>query len=400
MGRRAVGRFLAGVAEGRRRRAWLLAHRGQPLDVVVSHAEVNDRHGTGVLTQRLFPDTSALASIRSRNDYDGRQRFGAFSARLPQPDPAKAHARLRALLRGAKVRRVLAIPFYPDDVRTALALRELFGAPLCTFVMDDRNLETDGIPDALLMELLERSALRLAVSPEIRDGYQRKFGHPFVFVSPVVDPKLVLRAPAKGVPEPGGRGVMIGNVWGKAWLAGLAELTRGSGVELDWYSNAGLDWQDLGPEELARAGIHWRRGPPDVELVPLLRRAPFAVLPSGTLDEGEDHRAIARLSLPSKAVYTTATAHLPLLVVGHPETAAARFATRLGVGFSVPYHRAAFLDAVERLRRPEVQARLRARALAAAPAFSAEGVGDWIWRSLSAGAPVDDRFERLLVGAA
>lgn len=399
MGRRAVSRWWAGVLEGRRRRRWLDGHRGQPVDVVVSHAEVNDRHGTGVLTQRLFPDGSALGSIRSRDDYDGRQRFGAWSARLPQPDPAAAAARVAALLGGARVRRVLAIPFYPDDVLTALALQQLSGAPLCTYVMDDRNLETDGIPDALLAELLARSALRLAVSPELRDGYQRKFGRPFAFLPPVVDPALVLRGPASPPGDLGGRGVMIGNVWGRAWLHQLAALTAATGLELDWYSSAGLGWQELSAGELARAGIHWRPGPPDAELVRHLRRAPFALLPSGTLDAGDDHRAIARLSLPSKAIYTTATAHLPLLVLGHPGTAAARFAVRAGVGWSVPYERAALLGAVEELRRPEVQARLRARAAALAPALSAEGVGDWIWSSLAAGAPVDDRWERLLPDA-
>jgi hypothetical protein len=399
MGRRAVGRWWAGVLEGRRRRRWLAAHRGAPLDVLVSHAEVNDLHGTGVLTQRLFPDGSTLASIRSRDDYDGRQRFGAWSARLPQPDPAAAAARVRALLGGAPVRRVLVIPFRPDDAITALALHRLSGAPLCTFVMDDRNLESDAIPDGLLAELLARSALRLAVSPELRDGYQRKFGQPFAFVPPLVDPALVLRGSVPPPADLDGRGVMIGNVWGRAWLRQLAELTRATGVELDWCSSAGLGWQELTAAELARAGIHWRPGPPDAELVRLLRRAPFALLASGTLDAADDHRAIARLSLPSKAVYTTATAHLPLLVLGHPETAAARFAVRTGVGWSVPYERAAFLGAVQELRRPEVQARLRARAAAAAPAFSAEGAGEWIWRSLAAGAPADDRWERLL-GAA
>lgn len=396
MGRRAVSRWWAGVLEGRRRRTWLAVHRGLPLDVVVSHAEVNDRHGTGVLTQRLFPDASALGSIRSRDDYDGRQRFGAWSARLEQPDPAVAGARVRSLLGGAPVRRVVAIPYRPDDVLTALALHQVSGAPLCTYLMDDQNLEAAGIPDRLLSELLGSSALRLAVSPELRDGYQQKFGRPFAFVPPVVDPALVLREPAAPPRDLGGRGVMIGNVWGRAWLRQLAALTAATGVELDWYSSAGLGWQELSVAELARAGIHWRPGPPDAELVRLLRRAPFALLPSGTLDAGDDHRAIARLSLPSKAVYTTATAHLPLLVLGHPETAAARFAVRAGVGWSVPYERAAFLGAVEELRQPEVQARLRACAAAAAPAFSAEGVGEWIWRSLAAGAPVDNRWERLL----
>jgi hypothetical protein len=268
--------------------------------------------------------------------------------------------------------------------------------------MDDRNVEAAGVPDAQLSELLSRSALRLAVSEEIRDAYQGKFGLSFTFVPPVIDPALVLRSPAS--PPPGAlaerRGVMIGNVWGQAWLARLCQAVREAGIELDWYSSAGLGRQVLQADELRAAGIRWRPGPPDPELVSLLRRSAFAILPTGALDRDDDHQAIARMSLPSKLVYTTAAAHLPVLVVGHPDTAAARFVTRTGVGMVVPYLGRALAAAVAEIVRPEVQAALRARAAAVAPAFSAEGVGDWIWRSMSAGRPADDRWERLAVATA
>ena len=256
-------------------------------------------------------------------------------------------------------------------------------------------MEVAGIPDGLVCELFSWFELWLAISLELRDAYQEKFGLPIAFVPPLVDPALVLRRPAAQPPAPGRRGVMIGNVWGQGWLRRLAEVVAGTGVEVDWYSSAGLGWHDLRPEELARAGIHWRSGLPDVALVGRLREASFAVLPTGTLDAEDDHRAIARFSLPSKAVYLLATAHLPILVVGAPETAAARFVARAGVGRTVPYQRAAFLAAVEELIRPEAQAGLRGRAAALAPRFSAEGAGDWIWRSLAAGRAVDDRWEGL-----
>lgn len=398
MGRRAVRRWWVRVGEGRRRRAWRARNPGRAVDVVVSHAEVNDRHGTGVLTQRLFGGAPDLVSIRSHDDYDGRQRFGAWSARLPQPGRAAlASRRVRRLLAGTPVRRVIAIPYRPDDVRTALALSDLAAGPVCTYVMDDRNVEASGIPDALLAELLSRSRLRLAVSEELRDAYQRKFGLAFAFVPPVIDPALVLRTPALPPAEAldRRRGVMIGNVWGQRWLSRLCEAVRGAGIELDWYSSAGLGWHDLGAEELRRAGIRWHPGPPDAELVRILRRAAFAVLPTGTLDADDDGRAIARLSLPSKLVYTTAAAHLPALVLGHPATAAARFVARAGLGLTIPYDAGALAAAAAELVRPEVQAALRARAAAVAPAFSAEGAGEWILRSLAAGRPADDRWERL-----
>ena len=399
MGRRAMGRWWARRREGVRRRRWLAANAGRPVDVLVTHAEVNDRHGTGLLLQRLFPGGAEVATVRSGDDYDARQEFGAFSVRVAQPGPSAegAERQVRAALAGASVRRLLCVPYRPEDARTALALARLHGAPLCTWVMDDRNVEVAAIPDALLLELLARSRLRLAISPELRDAYQEKFGLPLAFVPPLIDPALILRSPAAPAPRAPARrrGVMIGNVWGQGWLARLSEVVSGTGVEIDWYSSAGLGWHALGPAELARAGVRWRPGLPDAALVERLREAAFAVLPSGTLDAADDHRAIARFSLPSKAVYLLATAHLPLLVLGAGETAAARFVARAGVGRSVPYARAAFLGAVEELVRPEVQAELRGRAAALAPLFSAEGAGDWLWRSLAAGRALEARWDAL-----
>jgi hypothetical protein len=392
------------VGEGRRRRAWIADHPHRPVDVIVSHAEVNDRHGTGVLTQRLFGGAADVASVRSHDDYDARQGFGAWSVRIAQPDGARTAVarRVRAVFRGIPVRRIVAIPFHPDDVWNALALQDLSSAPLCTYVMDDRNVASAGIPDGLLSELLSRSRLRLAVSEEIRDAYSRKFRLPFAYVPPVIDPDLVLRAPSLPPRDAleGRRGAMIGNVWGRAWLARLCQVVREAGIELDWYSSGGLGWHALGVDDLRRAGIRWHPGPPDAELVALLRRAAFAVLPTGTLDESDDHAAIARMSLPSKLVYTTAAAHLPAIVIGHPDTAAARFVARMDIGVVVPYQGPAFAAAVGRIVRPEVQAMLRARAADLAPAFSAEGAGDWIWRSLAEGRPVDDRWERLAAAEA
>jgi hypothetical protein len=399
MGRRAVARWWVRVGEARGRRAWQRRHPGRPVDVVVSHAEVNELHGTGVLLRRLFGSAPDLASIRSRDDYDARQRFGAWSARVVQPDEERAAAlrRVRAVLNGTPVRRILAAPYHPDDARTALALLDTGGGPLCTWVMDDRNVLSRGIPDPLIEQLLRRSALRLAVSQDLCEAYQAKFGVPFAFAPPVIDPALVLRTPALPAID-ARRGVMIGNVWGQRWLGRLCEVLEGSGIRLDWYASSGLRWHVLDDAELRRAGVHRREGLPDAALVAELRRAAFAVLPTGTLDADDDGAAIARLSLPSKLVYTTAAAHLPVLVIGHPDTAAARFVTRAGIGLAVPYEPRAFGAAVAALARSEVQASLRARAAALAPVFSAAGAREWIWASLAAGGPIDDRWERLRDG--
>lgn len=43
-----------------------------PLEIIVSHCEVNHRHGTGILTLRIFGNSPNILSIRAGNGYDGQ----------------------------------------------------------------------------------------------------------------------------------------------------------------------------------------------------------------------------------------------------------------------------------------------------------------------------------------
>jgi hypothetical protein len=108
-----------------------------------------------------------------------------------------------------------------------------------------------------------------------------------------------------------------------------------------------------------------------------------------------ESEAIAALSLPGRILFAVAAAHTPIIVVGSERTPAAALVRRHGLGEVVPYDAGAFKAAADRLRRPEVQAEVRERARRLAPSLSDAGVGDWLDRSLAAGAPHDDRFERL-----
>ena len=55
------------------------------------------------------------------------------------------------------VSRVLCVPYTADDLVSALALKEMFNAPLCTYLMDDNNIGSQGISDELMREALEKS---------------------------------------------------------------------------------------------------------------------------------------------------------------------------------------------------------------------------------------------------
>jgi len=172
-------------------------------------------------------------------------------------------------------------------------------------------------------------------------------------------------------------------------------VASGTGVSMDWYASSGLRCSGVTEEQLAAAGVTLRAPLPETALVQVVRNAAFVVHPSGNLDETDTHRFIARLSLPSKLPFVLACTHAPTLVLGHPETAAARFVVRNGIGLAIPYERRAFEDAVAELCRPQVQERMRARAASLAERFSSRGARDWIFRSLELGRAADDRFESL-----
>jgi len=189
--------------------------------------------------------------------------------------------------------------------------------------MDDQNLFAQGIADPLMKQLLERSSIRFAISETLRAGYEQKFGNPFWIIPPVNGKRFFappgFRAPNNQPP----RGVMIGNVWSLEILQQLRELIKVSGLTVEWYGNAGKPFIQLDPTELANEGIILRENVAEDPFVRELRRFDYAIMPSGTLNGTLEHDWLFRASLPSRLIYTLTTAHLPVVVLGDPETAPA-----------------------------------------------------------------------------
>jgi hypothetical protein len=373
----------------------------QNADAIVAHIEINNRHGVGVLLQRLFREFPDILSIRSKDYYEGRQDFGAVHVCISHdcPDRDQIIWKVLQAVDGGSVRRILAVPYFADDALNALALREAFGAPLCTYLMDDQNVHASGIPDAIMRELLGKSSLRLAISPEMCTAYEAKFGHKIWFVPPLAPTRLIPRQ-ASLLPEHqlrGGQPVILGNIWGQRWLELLRSTVSGSGISVRWYNNGEFRWLPCSHEELARDGILTQTGggDSDEELVEILRQAPYVVLPSGTLDHKDDRRFIAQLSFPSRIPFILATSQTPILVLGHPDTAAARLVERFGIGMNTAYRQNEFLEAAGKLTQPEVNNGMRRRAFLLAPRFSDLGAAEWIWESLEKGKPVDGRYQEM-----
>ena len=373
-----------------------------PADVVVTPFEVNELHGSGILLLRMFPDSSSIISLRSGSYYVGREEFGAARFCLPKMGASRLdiYKQVGEWLQGVAVRRVFCSPYLPDDVITAMAVKDLFGAPLCTYIMDDQNVCSSGIPDLLMEELVSKSDLRFTISPEMRTAYEKKFRRKFWLLPPLVPADLIRSEPPRELPDhKNARGVLVGNVWGQRWLDLLREAFRDSGHRIDWYCNQKNPlFLNFDRAELARDGITMRDPLPEPALASILPQYSYAVVPTGTLD---DHsvpslQAIAELSLPSKIPFLFAAANLPILVLGHARTAAARAVDRLQIGVNAPYDSAAVQTALAWLLAPDQEGKIRRRAASTAKAFSAEGAAAWVWRSLELGAPADLKFEKLM----
>jgi hypothetical protein len=371
-----------------------------PGDLVITACEVNSMHGTGTLLLRYFPDTSSIVSLRTHNFYEGVQPFGAAQLCLPVASFRRGEigAWLRWQLGDAIVRRILCLPYTPAEALTALAAKDVCGAPMCTYIMDDKNVCADGISDDLMRELLEASHLRLVISPEMRDAYSAKYGMRFWVMPPLV-PSDIIRRDVIPLPGNANRGVVLGNLWDQSWLLLLREVFRGGHISIDWYCNQKEPvWLTIDRAGLAADGVFMKDPIDEEELPEVLGKYPFAVVPSDRLTDESPApvRAIAELSLPSRMVTIMATANLPMLVLGSPSTCAAAFVRRFGLGEVAPYEQHAVLAAIARLSSPGAQSEIRRRAAALAGRFSADGAAEWIWRSLDAGAAVTSDYEEMM----
>jgi hypothetical protein len=367
-------------------------------DVIVSHVEVTDRHGVGKLLRMMFFDEPNIITIRSLNRYEGQNELGDANILISHASKSREAVFATVLNRMGDhtVRRVLCVPYYPDDVRTAIAIKEIYGVPLCTYMMDDQNVCIDGIPDDLMRELFSKSRLILGISSEMCTIYAQKYGCNIWPMPPLAPGRLIPSRLIVPDQEPSMKGVIIGNIYGQEWIQMLRCTVRGSGVSLSWYCNGEFRWLPCSREDLVEDLITPCDPLQEDVLVSMLRREWFAVLPSGFLAQGDDAHFLAQLSLPSRLTYMMATSHIPILVLGSENTAAARFVRQFDIGTVVPYEKERFIDAVKHLVKRDVNLAMRRRALAAAARFTDVGAAEWIWASLAGGGPIDQRFADVL----
>ena len=372
-----------------------------PLHVVVTANEITNLHGTGPLVKRVCQGWQNVFSIRARNDW-GVQEFGDWHVCLSPRGRMRAEFFYNALsvLRNRNVRTVLCVPFLPDEFYTSIAIQACFGAKLCVYLMDDQNVASHNIPDALMREFLEKCSLRLATHPELKAAYEEKYGMPFYVLPAIVPERLVTTDVTLPPPADGKvcKGALIGSFWDQTWYDRLCGILRQCGYSIDWFGNNKSPWFDLSPQRLAKAGIVAHGIVPEEELARELSKYPFVIVPVGALDGIESNTGIAWLSLPGRILFAAATSHTPVMIVGSERTCGARFVSHFGIGEVVPYDASAVSAAMRRMSKPEAQQRMRQAAAKIAPALSDRGIGEWLAQSIELGAPADSRFEDLFSG--
>jgi hypothetical protein len=368
----------------------------QDATLVVTHAEVSYRHGTGALLIRILQEEKNAIVIHSRSFFAQHDiALPAFQITHERFSGTNSRLRIQKILSRSNVTQILCVPFYRDEAISALIAQDLTKAPLVLYIMDDQNIHAEGISDGLMKQLVQRSAIRFAISEPLRSAYEQKFSCAFFLLPPVIDPVLFATVDHEFSPNSPPRGVMIGNLWSGDLVSRFVQTVRSSGLQVDWYGNAGKPFIDLDQQELAGAGIHLKSLVPEEQLISQLRKADYAVVPSGMLDEADTHNWLAKTSLPSRIIYLMATANLPILVLGHVETAAARFVTEFEIGMACSYDPGEFARSVQAITDPIVSERIRQTASNLSPTFSSQGLFQWIRASATRREPVNDRFAKL-----
>jgi FkbM family methyltransferase len=372
-----------------------------PLTIVVSHNEISNAHGTGILIKRLFGDTPSVVTIRSYSNFDGKDEMGFVNIWLGNKmlSDQQLYRLFSFLLAGQRVRAVICIPYDDLDLRTGLRLAEVLSAPFVLYTMDDNNVIGRRISDYTMGRAVSFATLRLVISTEMRQAYEAKFRTKFFVLPPLVPPEL-LREEVLPDSVTRQRGVIVGNIWRQSCLDEILRTTDDCGIELDWICNTSKPaWLRFDRKEIAERGIHFVNPLPESQLVDRIRNSPFCLLPSAIRNEDSSTLAIARLSLPSRVVLVVAACQTPIIIVGDNTTAAARFVLRFGVGVVARYQPDELRQAVATALDPTARRQMRDNALAIAGQFSSQGIADWLFRSIDAGQAIDDRFERFLATA-
>src|ERR1700726_1591879 len=213
-----------------------------PFRAVITTSEVNDNHGTGAAVKHIVGSTPNVLSIRSMDLYGGNHDFGQVSVRLTNRDRSKPEAVQNTInaLAGYDIRQIYCVPYIPEDLVTAIAVHDVYKAPLAAHIMDDQNISIPNIPDDLMGEFLTKCSLVLVTCPELQRAYETKFGvRCWLLPSLVADHLISKFQPARestcGAPRVG---ALLGSISSQSCFDRLCATVTCAQVQLDWYNGS------------------------------------------------------------------------------------------------------------------------------------------------------------------
>ena len=365
-------------------------------DLLICAVETNDRHGVGILLQRLFAPAPNLITLRSATMYQGDERLGAAhlwlrSQHLREPE---IEEQLKILLAPYRIARILCVPYFREDFIHGLLAQKVTGAPLCTYIMDDQNIFSPIVPDYRVDRLLRNSRIRFGISPELCAAYRYKFGYEMHLLPPVLEAAHAL-VPCywqRDASEPL-KLAMIGNIWTAKRFRQFRALVRSANLQVHWYgSGPEAAWLEGSPEEWEKDNILCMGFLPEDDLVASLASYPAILVPSGSLDDEDDNIAFTRLSLPSRLLFLHTRTDTPIIVLGSEDSAAGRFVRRLGTGLCTAYDAGALQRTLDRLLEAPTHQRLRLAVRQWSSKLILKNGGQWLWEALVRGSPLPATF--------
>jgi FkbM family methyltransferase len=244
--------------------------------------------------------------------------------------------------------------------------------------MDDQNIVSNNIPDDLMFEFLNKCEIRFVTHAELRNAYENKYKLKFYIIPQVVPDELINKEEYDC--EKNSNGAIIGSIWTYNWLKKLCQTLKESNVKVDWYGNNKYPWLNETDEELISYGLNPVGLLSEEELSKKLKSYPYVIVPYGTLEDDDDAKNLTKLSLPGRIIFASATANIPIIVMGSEKCSAAQFVTKFGIGTVCDYNGNSLIEAINFIKENEKE--LRKNAFLIANNFSSEGIEDFLWQSI------------------